>query len=336
MQGKAIYVQPGGGYDRVSVGSSAAAAPGPGEISVRLHASSLNYHDFAVVSGMWGPSEPRIPMADGAGEVIAVGAGVDEFAVGDSVVSTFFPDWLNGEPQVEGFATVPGDGIDGYAREVVTARASAFTRAPRGWSHAEAATLTTAGLTAWRALMADGALQPGDTVLVQGTGGVSIFALQFAKLAGATVIATSSSDAKLERLAAMGADHLINYRTDPAWGETARALTGGRGVDHVIEVGGPATLAQSMAAARVGGHIAVIGILSGVAGELPLVPALLKQLRLQGVLVGSRAQQQAMVRAIDANGLRPVIDRRFALEEIVEAFRYQESNRHFGKICLEF
>ncbi len=336
MQGKAIYVQPGGGYDRVSVGSSTAAAPGPGEISVRLHASSLNYHDFAVVSGMWGPSEPRIPMADGAGEVIAVGAGVDEFAVGDSVVSTFFPDWLDGEPQVEGFATVPGDGIDGYAREVVTARASAFTRAPRGWSHAEAATLTTAGLTAWRALMADGALQPGDTVLVQGTGGVSIFALQFAKLAGATVIATSSSDAKLERLAAMGADHLINYRTDPAWGETARALTGGRGVDHVIEVGGPATLAQSMAAARVGGHIAVIGILSGVAGELPLVPALLKQLRLQGVLVGSRAQQQAMIRAIDANGLRPVIDRRFALEEIVEAFRYQESNRHFGKICLEF
>lgn len=336
MQGKAIHVQAGGGYERVLVGQSQAAAPQAGEISVRLHASSLNYHDFAVVSGMWGPSEPRIPMADGAGEVIAVGEGVDEFAVGDSVVSTFFPDWLDGEPQVEGFATVPGDGIDGYAREVVTARASAFTRAPRGWSHAEAATLTTAGLTAWRALMADGALKAGDTVLVQGTGGVSIFALQFAKLAGATVIATSSSDAKLERLAAMGADHLINYRTNPAWGEAARALTGGRGVDHVIEVGGPATLAQSMAAARVGGHIAVIGILSGVAGELPLVPALLKQLRLQGVLVGSRAQQQAMVRAIDANGLRPVIDRRFALEEIVEAFRYQESNRHFGKICLEF
>jgi NADPH:quinone reductase-like Zn-dependent oxidoreductase len=336
MQGKAIYVQPGGGYDKVIVGSSEAAAPGPGEIRVRLHASSLNYHDFAVVSGMWGPSEQRIPMADGAGEVIAVGTGVSEFVVGDHVVSTFFPDWLDGEPLVEGFATVPGDGIDGYAREVVTARASAFTRAPRGWSHAEAATLTTAGLTAWRALMADGALQPGDSVLVQGTGGVSIFALQFAKLAGATVIATSSSDAKLERLRAMGADHVINYRQDPAWGETARRLTGGHGVDHVIEVGGPATLVQSMAAARVGGHISVIGILSGVAGELPLVPALLKQLRLQGVLVGSRAQQQAMIRAIDANGLRPVLDRRFALEEIVDAFRYQESNRHFGKICLEF
>lgn len=336
MHSKAIYVQPGGGYANVTVGHCEAAAPGPGEITVRLHANSLNYHDFAVVSGMWGPSEPRIPMADGAGEVIAVGAGVDEFVVGDAVVSTFFPDWLDGTPLVEGFATVPGDGVDGYARELVTARATAFTRAPQGWSHAEAATLTTAGLTAWRALMADGALQPGDSVLVQGTGGVSIFALQFAKLAGATVIATSSSDEKLERLKALGADHLINYRKDLAWGETARRLTGGRGVDHVIEVGGPATLAQSMAAARVGGHVSVIGILSGVAGELPLVPALLKQLRLQGVLVGSRAQQQAMIRAIDANGLRPVIDRSFALEEIVAAFRYQESNQHFGKICLEF
>ena len=335
MQGKAIYVQPGGGYDRVTFGRCEAAAPGPGEISVRLRASSLNYHDFAVVSGMWGPSEPRIPMADGAGEVIAVGAGVSEFAVGDAVVSTFFPSWLAGEPQVEGFATVPGDGVDGYAREFVTAPASAFTRAPQGWSHVEAATLTTAGLTAWRALMADDHLKPGDTVLVQGSGGVSIFALQFARMAGATVIATSSSDEKLERLEALGASHLINYRKDPAWGETVRRLTGGRGVDHVIEVGGPGTLAQSMEAVRVGGHISVIGILTGFGGELSIIPALLKQIRLQGVLVGSRAQQQAMIRAIDANGMRPLIDRCFAVDEIVEAFRYQESNRHFGKICLE-
>lgn len=333
---KAIYVQPGGGYDKVQVGSSAAAAPAAGEITVRLHANSLNYHDFAVVSGMWGPSAPRIPMADGAGEVIALGEGVSEFAVGDSVVSTFFPDWLDGEPLVEGFATVPGDGIDGYAREVVTARATSLTRAPKGYSHAEASTLTTAGLTAWRALMADDALKPGDTVLVQGTGGVSIFALQFAKLAGATVIATSSSDEKLERLKALGADHLINYRTTPAWGERVRALTDNRGVDHVIEVGGPATLEQSMIAARIGGHISLIGILTGVAGQLPLVQALVRQTRLQGVLVGSRAQQQAMIRAIDANGLRPVIDKAFELEQIVEAFQYQESNQHFGKICLNF
>lgn len=335
MNNKAIIVQPGGGYHNVVVGTREAADPKAGEVVVRLHANSLNYHDFAVVSGMWGPTEPRIPMADGAGEVIAVGAGVTEFAVGDRVVSTFFPTWQAGAPEVVGFATVPGDGVDGYAREIVTAPVHAFTRAPIGYSHAEAATLTTAGLTAWRALMSDDSLKPGDAVLVQGTGGVSIFALQFAKMAGATVIATSSSDEKLERLRAMGADHVINYRSTPAWGEVAREMTGGRGVDHVVEVGGPATLQQSMIAARVGGHVSVIGILSGLAGELSVVDALIKQLRLQGVLVGNRSQQQDMVRAIDANGMRPVIDKSFAMEDIVEAFKYQETNRHFGKICLE-
>ncbi|GFM57964.1 NADPH:quinone oxidoreductase [Pseudomonas cichorii] len=335
MSNKTIYVQAGGGYDRVIVGDSEVLAPKAGEITVRLHANSLNYHDFAVVSGMWGPSESRIPMADGAGVVTAVGEGVDEFKVGDSVVSTFFPDWISGEPLVEGFVTVPGDGIDGYAREQVTARATSFTHAPIGYTHAEASTLTTAGLTAWRALMVDGGLKAGDTVLVQGTGGVSIFALQFAKMAGATVIATSSSDEKLERLRELGADHLINYRKDTNWGETARALTGGRGVDHIIEVGGPSTLEQSMNAARVGGHISVIGILTGVTGELAIVPALVKQLRLQGVLVGSRSQQQDMIRAINANGMRPVMDRSFPLTDIVEAFRYQETNQHFGKITLD-
>ena len=335
MSTKAIFVQPGGGYHNVVVGTCEARAPGAGEITVRLHANSLNYHDFAVVSGMWGPSENRIPMADGAGEVMAVGADVSEFKVGDSVVSTFFPDWIDGTPLVEGFATVPGDGVDGYAREQVTARATSFTLAPARWSHAEASTLTTAGLTAWRALMADDSLKPGDTVLVQGTGGVSIFALQFAKMAGATVIATSSSDAKLERLKALGADHLINYRKDTQWGETALALTGGRGVDHIIEVGGPATLEQSMKAIRVGGHISIIGILSGVTGAMDFVPMLVKQVRLQGVLVGSRSQQQAMIRAIDANGMRPVIDRHFPLTDIVEAFKYQETNQHFGKIILD-
>lgn len=335
MSNKTIYVQAGGGYENVSVSDSAVSAPQRGEISVRLRANSLNYHDFAVVTGMWAPTEARIPMADGAGEVTAVGEGVTEFKVGDSVVSTFFPEWIDGTPLVEGFVTVPGDGIDGYAREQVTASANSFTLAPTGWSHAEASTLTTAGLTAWRALMADDSLKPGDTVLIQGTGGVSIFALQFAKMAGATVIATSSSDEKLERLKAMGADHVINYRKNTQWGETARQLTGGRGVDHVIEVGGPSTLEQSMIAARVGAHISIIGILSGVEGQLSFVPALVKQLRLQGVLVGSRTQQQEMIRAINANGMRPVIDRHFPLSNIVEAFRYQETNQHFGKICLD-
>lgn len=317
------------------IDGAAPGEPGPGEVRVRVHASSLNFHDYAVAVGILPAADGRIPMSDGAGVVEAVGAGVAEFKVGDHVVSCFFPGWLDGEPTVSDFATTPGDGVDGYAREWIVKPAHWFTHAPAGYSHAEAATLTTAGLTAWRALMADDSLKPGDTVLVQGTGGVSIFALQFAKMAGATVIATSSSDEKLERLKAMGADHVINYRKDSQWGATALALTGGRGVDHIIEVGGPATLEQSMIAIRVGGHISIIGILSGVTGAMDFVPMLIKQVRLQGVLVGSRSQQQAMIRAIDANGMRPVIDRHFPLTDIVEAFKYQETNQHFGKIILD-
>ncbi|HUG58202.1 MAG TPA: NAD(P)-dependent alcohol dehydrogenase [Candidimonas sp.] len=335
MSIKTVYVQAGGGFDKVSVGTSQPKAPAAGEITVRLRASSLNYHDLGVVSGAMPPTEQRIPMSDGAGEVIAVGAGVGEFAIGDHVVSTFFPDWLDGEPLVAGFGRVPGDGIDGYAREQVTLPVTAFTRAPRGYSHAEAATLTTAGLTAWRALFENGRLKSGETVLVQGTGGVSIFALQLAKLAGARVIATSSSDEKLDKLKALGADAVINYRDDPEWGETVSRLTDGRGVDHVIEVGGPATLEQSIVASRVGGHIALIGVLSGITSQLPMVQALSRHVRLQALVVGSRRQQQDFVRAIEATQLRPVIDRHFALDDIVAAFQYQASGQHFGKIVLD-
>ena len=333
---RAMVITPPGGFENIRLTETETPAPGPDEIRVRLHASSLNYHDYAVVSGMWAPTEPRIPMADGAGEVIETGSNVTEFRIGDRVVSTFFPTWLAGRPEVIGFSTVPGDGVDGYAREEVTAKATSFTHAPKNWSHAEAATITTAGLTAWRSLFVDDRITPASTVLVQGTGGVSIFALQFAKMAGATVIATSSSDEKLQRLRELGADHLINYRSNPEWGRTAWDITGGRGVDHVVEVGGAASLAQSMEAVRVGGHIATIGILSGVSASLELVPMLLKQFRLQGVLVGSRENQIDMIRALDAHAMRPVLDRSFGLEDIVAAFRYQETNRHFGKICLEF
>lgn len=318
------------------IDGAAPGEPGPGELRVRVHASSLNFHDYAVAIGMLPAADGRIPMSDGAGVVEAVGAGVDEFKVGDHVVSCFFPGWLDGEPTVRDFATTPGDGVDGYAREWIVKPAHWFTRAPAGFSHAEAATLTTAGLTAWRALVVNGGLKAGDTVLVMGTGGVSIFALQFAKLMGATVIATSSSDEKLERLRALGADHTINYKTCADWGAKAFELTGGRGVDHVVEVGGPATLPQSIAAVRVGGHIALIGILTGIGGDVPTIALMLKQARLQGLVVGSRQHQIEMVRAIEAGGLRPVIDRSFPLEEIADAFRHQASGAHFGKICLEF
>lgn len=335
MSIKTIYVQAGGGFDTVALGTSEPKAPAADEITVRIRASSLNYHDLGVVSGAMPPSERRIPMSDGAGDVIAVGAGVKEFAIGDHVVSTFFPDWLDGNPVHAGFGRVPGDGIDGYAREQVTMPATAFTHAPLGYSHAEAATLTTAGLTAWRALFEHGHLKSGETVLVQGTGGVSIFALQLAKLAGARVIATSSSNEKLAKLTALGADAVINYREDPEWGSTVRRLTDDRGVDHVIEVGGPATLTQSITASRVGGHIAVIGVLSGLTSELPLGLALSRQVRLQALVVGSRRQQQDFIRAINATQLRPIIDRHFSLDNIVAAFQYQASGQHFGKIVLD-
>lgn len=275
-------------------------------------------------------------MADGAGVVEEVGVGVSEFAPGDAVVSCFFPTWLDGPATLGDFTTVPGDGVDGYAREAVTCAATHFTRAPKGWSHAEAATLTTAGLTAWRALVVEGGIKAGDTVLVLGTGGVSVVALQLAKAMGATVVATSSLDEKLERVRALGADHTVNYKTHADWGARVRDWTGGRGVDHVVEVGGPGTLAQSIAAVRVGGHIALIGVLTGRGGEVPTAALMARQARLQGLIVGSRREQIDMVRGLEVIGLKPVIDRRFPLEGLAEAFRYQASGAHLGKICLEF
>ena len=333
---KAIELTKPGGLDQLRVAERPdPGQPGPGEIRVRVHASSLNFHDYLVVAGKIPNDDKRIPMADGAGVVEAVGDGVEEFKAGDAVVSCFFPWWQEGCP-VEGFSEgVPGDGMDGYARELVVTPAHWFTRAPSGYSHAEAATLTTAGLTAWRALVVDGGIKAGDTVLVQGTGGVSIWALQMARAMGAEVIATSSSGAKMDRLKEMGASHVINYKTEKNWGERARELTGGRGVDIVVEVGGPGSLPQSIKAIKVGGHIALIGVLTGMTGEVPTAELMYRQARIQGLTVGSRRQQLDMVRALERTEIRPVIDRSFALDNIAQAFRYQESGQHFGKICLE-
>jgi len=330
----AIKLRKPAGLENLYLSESVALSPQAGEITVHIRASSLNFHDYAVVRGLIPVAEDRIPMSDGAGVVTAVGDNVRGIAVGDHVVSTFFPNWLSGRPALEKLALVPGDRSDGYAREQVTAPATHFTKAPVGYTDAEAATLTCAGLTAWRALVVEGQMKAGDTVLVQGTGGVSIFALQFAKASGCTVIATSSSDAKLERLGTLGADHLINYKTTPEWGDAALKVTGGRGVDHVVEFGGAGTLGQSVRATRNGGHISLIGVLAGFQGNVNTAALMGNQIRLIGITVGSRAQQLDMIRAIDANGIRPVIDRSFPLADIADAFRHQESGTHFGKICL--
>lgn len=312
-----------------------ASEPGAGEIRVRLHANSLNYHDYAVATGAIPTPKGRIPLSDGAGVVDAIGEGVTEFAAGDHVVSCFFPSWRDGVEPHGNFSHVPGDGLDGYAREAVVTPAHWFTRAPKGWSHAEAATLPCAALTAWRALVVEGGIKAGDSVLILGTGGVAIFALQMAKAMGATAIITSSSDAKLERARSMGADYTVNYKSDPEWGRTVRQWTGKRGVDHVLEIGGPGSLAQSIVAARIGGHISMIGIMSGIKGEVPTLALMAKQIKLQGIIVGSRRHQEDMIRGLEVTGIKPVIDKTFPLANLADAFRYEGEAGHFGKICVE-
>jgi NADPH:quinone reductase-like Zn-dependent oxidoreductase len=332
---KVAAIQSPAGLDRILVGERAKPVAAPGQILVRVHASSLNFHDLAVVSGMIKAADGRIPMSDGAGVVEAVGDGVSAFKAGDEVVSLFFPNWAAGRPSLDRLTGVPGDHADGFAAQFVAMPASAFTRTPKGWTLTEAATLPCAALTAWRALMVEARIKPGDVVLTQGTGGVSIFAVQFAKAAGATVIATSSSAEKLARLKALGADHLINYKEDAEWGKTAFGLAGGRGVDAVVEVGGPGTLGQSIQACRIDGHISLIGVLTGVTGEVPTALQMSKNVTIKGVTVGSREDQLNMIAAIEANGLKPVIDSVFPLADIAAAFKHQVSQAHFGKICLE-
>jgi NADPH:quinone reductase-like Zn-dependent oxidoreductase len=334
---KAIQLLHPAGLDNLRlVDMPAPGAPAAGEIQVRIHASSLNYHDLGVVTGHARAQEGRIPMSDGAGVVTSVGEGVTEFAVGDHVVSCFFPHWQSGRAVPTTFQTVPGDGVDGFARELINLPTEAFTLAPKGYSHEEAATLTTAGLTAWRALVVDGRIQAGDTVLVLGTGGVSIAALQMARSMGARVIATTSSEAKKERLLALGADEVINYKDQAEWGDAVLAATEGRGADIVVEVGGPGTLPQSIRACAAGGHIALIGVLTGISGSVPTLELMRKQQTLRGLIVGSREHQQDMVRALENFDWRPVIDSRYPLEQIAEAFAHQISASHFGKICLQY
>lgn len=332
---KLVRLRAPGGLDRLDLVEEDPPQPGPGDVMVRIRACSLNMRDDFAVQGKTPLADGRVPLSDGAGDVIAVGSDVDAFKPGDSVVSTFYPWWLDGDMTPATRRDVPGDSFDGVASEYVCMPAHAFTKAPAGYTHAEAATLTCTGVTAWRGLVVCGKVKPGDTVLVLGTGSVSLFALQFAKAAGARVIATSSDEEKLERLKSLGADDVINYKAVPEWGRKARELTDGRGVDHVIEVGGPATLAQSITACRTGGHIALIGVLTGFAAEVSIPAVFSNQIRISGISIGSRADQEDMIRAIEVNDLKPVIDRRFPLRDIAAAFTHYGAQKHFGKVCLE-
>ncbi|MDC0571854.1 NAD(P)-dependent alcohol dehydrogenase [Luminiphilus sp.] len=323
-----------GGIDQLHLADIEPRAPGFGEIQVEIKATSLNFHDYAVVTGLIPAEDGRIPMSDGAGVVTAVGEGVTAYAQGDRVLSYFFPNWSAGRPTLPDLLGVPGDHADGFAAQMVTMPASAFSRMPANLDFEAASTLTCAGLTAWRALVVETDLKPGDWVLVQGSGGVAVVALQLARMMGCRVIATSSSDAKLERLGALGAEHLINYKTHANWGEQAFQLTGNTGVDLVVEVGGPGNLPQSINALAIDGCISLIGVLTGWSGEVPTAALMTKNGRLSGITVGSQADHANMIAAVEANDLQPVIDKTFALEDLGDAFRYQESQQHFGKICV--
>jgi NADPH:quinone reductase-like Zn-dependent oxidoreductase len=333
---RAMRIRKPAGLENIYLGTAGALAPERGEIKVRIRASSLNFRDGLVAGGFFPVADGLIPLSDGAGEVVEIGEGVSEFKVGDAVVSTFHPRWLDGHMDRAGLDNSPGGPADGFACEFATRPATHFTLAPKGLTHAESATLTCAGVTAWRSIVTDGKVKPGDKVLIQGTGGVSLFALQFAKAAGATVIATSSSADKLARLRALGADHVINYRETGKWGEAVLALTGGLGVEHVIEVGGPHTIGQSFIAARTGGHIAIIGAAGGFdIDTMPFAIVQAKRLCLQAVTVGSRRDQIDMVRAIEVNGIKPVIAETFPLEQLADAFRCLEAGSHIGKIGID-
>lgn len=311
--------------------------PGTGQLVLRMSAASLNYRDWLVINGTYNPrlKLPLVPCSDGVGEIIAVGAGVQHHRVGERVCPVFAQGWLTGPPDRSALDTALGAPLDGTLAQSMVVPEQAVVVPPRHLSDAEAACLPCAAVTAWRALFTLGGLSPGDVVLTQGTGGVSLFALQFAKLAGARVIATSKSDAKLARAAELGADHTINYEHDEQWGDTARKLTAGRGVDHVIDVGGGATLGQSLRAVRIGGTVSLVGNLAD-AGEHPtLLSAVMRQVRLQGVLVGPRDDFDAMNRAIDAARMRPLVDRVYPLSDVVPAFEHLASGQHFGKVVVD-
>jgi alcohol dehydrogenase len=313
-------------------------SPGPGQVLVRLRAASLNFRDVLALRGGYGSRQKSaglIPLSDGAGEVVEVGSGVRRFKVGDRVVNTFFPGWLAGEPDERFLQQDLGGVEDGVACELRVFAEDALVPIPAGMGFVQAASLPCAAVTAWNAVRAQGDVGPGQTVLTQGSGGVAIFALQFARAAGAEVIALSSTGERLDRLQGLGAGSGINYRDDPEWGKTVRQRTRGRGVDLVVETAGAATLKQSIRATRLGGMIAMIGMVSGPTTELNLPLVAMGSLRIHGVAVGSRQHLEQVLAACAVNGIEPVIDCVLPLADLAQAVRHVAGGTQFGKVCIE-
>ena len=311
--------------------------PGPGEVLLRMKASSLNYRDLVVPErgyGRYTGTLPLIPVSDGVGEVVAVGPGVRRVAPGDRVCPTYFQNWICGEPDLERLTGSLGGPIDGTLAEYMCLPEDGVVKAPAHLTDLEAATLPCAALTAWSALVTRSNTRPGDRVLVQGCGGVALFAVAFAKVLGAHVTVITSSDERAERVKAMGADATINYRAVPEWAKATQAITGGQGYDLILELGGEKTLPQSLRCIRPGGTLAMIGVLSGSTMTTPLGLIVTRQVRLQGVTVGNRDGLEAMLRAIEQHRIKPVVDRVFAFAELKEALAYLKSGAQFGKICI--
>jgi len=334
---KAVEVKGSFGLENLELTEREQPGPvGPGEVLLRMKAASLNYRDLLTVQGFYNPKLPLplIPCSDGVGEVVEVGPGVTRAGVGDRVAPTFFQGWASGRPTLEKVATTLGGPLDGVLAETMLINQNGLVKVPEHLTDEQAATLPCAAVTAWSALVTQGDVKAGDTVLVQGTGGVALFALRFAKLLGARVVIISSSDEKLQRALEMGADHGINYKSTPKWGKAARDWTGGVGVDHIIELGGAGTLQESLQAIGLGGQISMIGVLAGGMKELNILPVLMRNVRVQGIFVGHRESFEDMNRAIVQHGLEPDVDRVFPLEGIREAFALMKSGGHFGKICV--
>ncbi|PWW05135.1 NADPH:quinone reductase-like Zn-dependent oxidoreductase [Paenibacillus cellulosilyticus] len=336
---KAYVLRGGFGLDHVQEEDRPIPSPGPGEVLIRMKAVSLNARDIGVIEGFYEPNrtEPLIPISDGVGEIIARGEHASKFNVGERVSAIFTQSWTTGEPTQENWVSTLGSPLDGLLAEYVVLPEQGLVRVPEHLTDEEASTLPCAAVTAWQALIEEGKIKAGDTAVVQGTGGVSLFALQFAKLYGARVIVTSSSDEKLERAKALGADYGINYRTNPDWEQAVLACTDGRGADHIVDLGGRATLNHSLAALKVGGQISIVGLLSGAVVEgFNVVPAIIRKAKLQAINVGSREMFERMNLVIEQHLLRPVIDRTFPLAQAHNALRYMAQGSAFGKVTIVF